>query len=831
MNTYSIYRSTSENSGYSLIASNLKVVSYYDATAERDKVYYYKIRVTDTTGNLSDFSDAVSAKVADDITPPEVVNINPASGSFVGPDYKTVEALVKDNNCIKDIVVEYRINDETEFKTLKEFKEIGYYYTTVRTDLPIGELTDGDKIYIRVYATDITGLTSEYSCEYTYVVDRVAPTISGLAVSIENDNCKITWSDVADADISGYKVYRINDDGTFTFLGSRSYSSSHSYAFYDFVYNLGEGDYAYKIEAYDKVGNSNSFFTDPIHYKHERENTAPVAVINGFDVMEVGVEEFFDAGSSKDDSAIVSYLWDFGDGTTSTEIKTVKKYSKPGTYTVTLTVTDDDEVATTEETEVTVSERTAVGTVRVNVVDENGSAVSGAPVYYDLGNEKQKIVYTDSNGVASLLMEKGDHPIGVYKSGYLPVQKNVTVLPNATRVVTMTIIEQEIVTGKFEVTRMTFSEIKAAGIDVYSPANQNVYKVNVTLKYGGAEVPISYVRNDSKIISYEVKDLGGSDNSITSSGGSIGASGGKIGGITFIPNDKNAEIIAVLEMPVSASYLKEFFDVKLHIINNASPEFELINNNVYLNVPEGMTMMTGLTGDWYETPSVHIDSIVGQETKTLAWVLRGDKEGEYDLEADFKGTLAVFNEPVKASFKTDEPIKVYGLSAMKMIVEVSEEIECDAFYFSIGLENVSDVDIYNPCLDFNGIISNITASAKKLDDGIVSDEKANYDVQSYLLNVRFKNKDNSKQYIPYTENSDGTVSVDVDTLSPGDSIYYEYVAYNAIDSNGIAYFNDAAVDVLSGYSSNVEVVALPLGSYNMQDYYDKFVRNKRGSLM
>ena len=156
--------------------------------------------------------------------------------------------------------------------------------------------------------------------------------------------------------------------------------------------------------------------------------------------MEIGVEEFFDAGYSTDDKGIVSYLWDFGDGTKSDQVKPVKKYKQVGTFEVTLTVTDADGESATDTMAVTVNERTAVGTVKVNVVDENGRPVSNAPVYFDLGTEGQKKINTDSNGVSSMLMDKGDHVIGVYKNGYLPVQKTVTVLPNATRAVTLTII-------------------------------------------------------------------------------------------------------------------------------------------------------------------------------------------------------------------------------------------------------------------------------------------------------------------------------------------------------------------------------------------------------
>jgi PKD repeat protein len=51
--------------------------------------------------------------------------------------------------------------------------------------------------------------------------------------------------------------------------------------------------------------------------------------------------QFTDA-SGDDDGAVIGWSWQFGDGGTSREANPVHDYSGPGTYTVTLTVTDND---------------------------------------------------------------------------------------------------------------------------------------------------------------------------------------------------------------------------------------------------------------------------------------------------------------------------------------------------------------------------------------------------------------------------------------------------------------------------------------------------------
>lgn len=74
----------------------------------------------------------------------------------------------------------------------------------------------------------------------------------------------------------------------------------------------------------------------------QKPNRAPIADAGGDRTALTGEQLVFDAGGSGDpDGNIVGYDWDFGDGTRSSKRRVSHAFQMPGSYDVTLTVTDD----------------------------------------------------------------------------------------------------------------------------------------------------------------------------------------------------------------------------------------------------------------------------------------------------------------------------------------------------------------------------------------------------------------------------------------------------------------------------------------------------------
>jgi C1A family cysteine protease len=100
---------------------------------------------------------------------------------------------------------------------------------------------------------------------------------------------------------------------------------------------------------YDTL-NMGAFFAW-VDYDPESFDWPPVADSGGFYQAESNQEIIFNSDESIDvDGEIISYKWDFGDGTTSTGKTITHSYSQSGIYKVELTVTDDNNQTSTDIT-------------------------------------------------------------------------------------------------------------------------------------------------------------------------------------------------------------------------------------------------------------------------------------------------------------------------------------------------------------------------------------------------------------------------------------------------------------------------------------------------
>jgi hypothetical protein len=154
-----------------------------------------------------------------------------------------------------------------------------------------------------------------------------------------------------------------------------------------------------------------------------------------------------------------------------------------------------------------------------------------------------------------------------------------------------------------------------------------------------------------------------------------------------------APAFIIMKVPGEASWLKEFFNVEVTVKNNADTQFELTDSKLKLQLPDGLSL-----APTNESQSLEVDlgTIKGGETRTQSWVIRGDKQGEYNISADFNGNLQPFDDSVYYQFRTKEPVKVWGGKAMHM------DVYADAYAYKgrpylllTRFTNVSDHSVNN----------------------------------------------------------------------------------------------------------------------------------------
>ena len=139
-------------------------------------------------------------------------------------------------------------------------------------------------------------------------------------------------------------------------------------------------------------------------------NVAPTA---NFSSSTSGLTATFTDSSGDSDGTIASRSWNFGDSTTSTATNPSKTYSAAGTYSVSLTVTDNGGTSNTVTKSVTVA--ASGGNVLTNGVAVTGlSAATGASLNYTMvvpaGSTGLQFVIAGGTGDADMYVKFGSAP-------------------------------------------------------------------------------------------------------------------------------------------------------------------------------------------------------------------------------------------------------------------------------------------------------------------------------------------------------------------------------------------------------------------------------------
>ncbi len=771
---FSLYRSDKEDGEYVKILDNKNSLNYFDRDAEPGNTYYYKLTAIDAAGNESKMSSAVKAVLQEDKVAPTVDSVAPVDGKIVSTANNVITAGASDNAKLASMVMEYRIKKDDAYKKFASLEDIGNYCAVARGELPKAALT-GESVQVRITAVDAAGLKSE-PMELTYVVDNSATEITKIKAEQLTDRISLTWTAKETKLANGYYVYKKSNTGSWQRIGSMPYGETKNgnYEFSDYSKNAA-GTVTYKVEAYSLNGIMTSAETQPLQIYANPEGSLVVE-----NTQQVGVEYIYDATGCYDYYGIESIVINYGDGTSDKDTsastaKFIHKYSETGIYTITLTVTNEQGLVSTVEQSIEVIERTLIGESVITVKTTDGKNASNINVYIDLGTERQKKLKTDASGKVKFQTAAGIHTIGVFGDGYLPTEKECTILAGSGNKFDFTVTEKDIVTADFKVERMKLDEIKAAGIDITAPENQHVLEVKLDLAYKVHEAPKSdlvyYVNSNGFVIGGNGWSGGWSDSAWY--GGSDTVT--KPVYINVNPETNEVDTLITLTVPIKASFLKEFFHATLTIYNNAEEQYNISDNQVKLNLPEGLTLMDV---DASDKEIVNFDSLPGQSIKEIDWIIRGDKQGTYDISASYSGHLDRFNEDINAEFAPDEPITVYGESAVEVEVIVPDQLFDNEFTFEVTMTNNSPVDVYCPSTDVGAIISSAFGNSEK----------------TYPL-IRQRSIKKDGKYIRILNHDEGALEV----LEPGYTYSVVYVAqgvFAGIDGMGAGMFHKSRLDLI-----------------------------------
>lgn len=364
---------TDVTNGWISIVTEEKIVNFYrdDLPLHDNHDYYISVTAKDKAGNWSPVYKSGAIKT--ELTPPIVSNLSYLSNYINIEDHQNGINISWAADDEQSGIAAYRV----KLVTTKDNRDLDT--AAVLTNKTSGsvhltnlDLTNGETYYLAFQAQNGIGAWSEVKYSPAILADLKAPVVSivkDLPEFVTNDGqLSMTWLVTETSNLTYQLTYpngRQPEPGTI--LVTDEYL--HQFTLPVEI----EGNYSLALKPVDLAGNPGALVMENI-----RLNAKPTANPGTERRVFKGRTVTFEAAEVSDsDGTVVEYLWDFGNGETSTEVIPSCSYRELGTYTVTLKVKDNDgKWSEPGITHVTVT-NTATGELTMDEDWEGEASISG----------------------------------------------------------------------------------------------------------------------------------------------------------------------------------------------------------------------------------------------------------------------------------------------------------------------------------------------------------------------------------------------------------------------------------------------------------------------
>ncbi len=769
---YCLYRRC-DSGDYQCIAKTDEL-TYTDSALDMRYAYSYYVVAQDAYENKVS-SNTVIVKPSNDETKPEILYIS-CDGQILSDGNNDVNVYCSDNVCLASLKAEIKTVDGDDWINVSS-QAITEPALNVKFSLG-NSVSKSGEYCMRITVSDIAGNETVSEATFNYA----ANTMMTPDITTNADGCNVTlnWTAAENNKKIGYSIFRIDALGTekcIAYIENTNYTDSGLNPL---------TKYEYYVVAHDE--NDNTVKSKVDNVTTGKDNIKPIANVSANPIAVVGNAVKFNGSASTDNYEIKSYKWDFGDGTSGVGKNASHIYSDKGSYTVTLTVTDESGNSDVDTTAVEVY-GDGYSTAEIMITDSDGNPLPNAFAYCEeLAYTDKTTFSSDDNGLISLVAKEGIYDFYFYAGvDYIPQKRDIDLksVIGGNFKATITLEKADIVTADFNIKELDIAEIQKLGIDVTAPENQFLCKVEMkvdNINTDREEVFEVIVNQNGELINIEankgftiLKSIDRVETNTTSHGTSTTSTStstlhsGVTGHSTSSKKPTPISLKTMVSMSVTEySWLKDFYEVSITFTNNSDEGFDIMNPQATLVLPRGLSLAST---DISNSASRVMNTIEGGTSETVSWIVKGDTKGSYNISVDFKGALSPFGVPIEASFTNNNPIKVIGGDALKLTINASLT-EAD-----FTLANISDGDVHNVnvTMDSYGEFKDAKKILLQYPSGLI--EKIEWADGS-------QTEIKSSAYFPMDMNPKADIS-ELKTLKPGESIigklwYKQNVNYQSI---------------------------------------------------